>query len=64
MAYWNWNERHDLPRPEDKRVLCDSCAEGGEVPFTIQSDGLPMQDRPWRWAPVFGDKCHKCGKRT
>lgn len=59
MAYCNGSVYHD----KITRVLCDECAEAGEVPFELDKDGVKMQEKPWRWHPVFGGKCDKCKKQ-
>jgi hypothetical protein len=44
------------------RVICDTCAHAGAVPFTVDKDGTRWQARPWCWYPRYGAPCHRCGK--
>lgn len=53
MAYYNGNPR--TGKPEITRILCDKCGEK-EIKFNQYG----QQEKPWRWSPLYGDKCHKC----
>lgn len=55
MTYYNGDPR--TGKPEITQVLCDDCATQ-----EVKIDKYGMQEIPWRWSPVYGDKCNKCGK--
>lgn len=48
------------------RVLCDYCAEY-EVPFQWEkstpsgAERIRHQCRPWKWVPIWGNACQRCG---
>lgn len=68
MAYFErFTEKQDWPRDRYRhrigKVVCDDCADAGAVTFTVKSDGVPFQDRPWCWAPYYGTVCGDCGTK-
>ena len=46
-----------------EEVVCDKCAEDGNVPFYTDEYGVKTQYYPWCWNPLWGDDCHICGVR-
>jgi hypothetical protein len=58
VAYINANPHKETPT----RVVCDACAEKGEVPFrATRVDVEPRHTRPWRWFKRHDGNCDKCG---
>jgi len=67
MAYFNgglhgWNSPNGYVPPEPcTKVYCDKCADGGAVPMDqSKPKGQQHWDTGFRWAPVYGSKCHQC----
>jgi hypothetical protein len=58
MAYVNGK----IGTGEVNRIVCDECAERGEVRFVNDKHGVPMQVKPWRWLATLSATCDKCGK--
>ena len=61
MAYVNGHVARQTDAAPCDTVYCDECAEGGRVPFHLDTAGLPMQARPWCWWRKFGGPCDACG---
>lgn len=61
----SWLSGSYVPPAPITRALCAWCASV-EVTFTVHifpdGRGHWHQDRPWKWAPIYGGPCNNCGK--
>jgi hypothetical protein len=57
---WNGPNGYDRGKP-CTRVLCDDCAEI-ELPLKPKGTIGRHWDTDFKWAPIFGANCHRCGK--
>ena len=47
---------------EIERVVCDACADAGEVEFEPDKWDQPTPKGAWCWRPRWGAPCDVCGR--
>jgi hypothetical protein len=51
-----------IPPVKVTRIYCDDCAVVMIPLDSTAKRGQEHFETDFRWAPVFGEPCHKCGK--